>query len=1120
MKIIIQTNNIYRIKLLPVFTSLFLLFSLQGKGQYYANVPTYPKTPEAASLSKFGDIPVGYYTGIPNIEIPLYTIEQDGIKIPITMRYHSSGIKVDEIASRVGIGWSLDTGGNITRKVYGSDDKDYTPKLPLNFKPDGSSMGQESPESFNIAMQAIGELREALGYSIVKDLQPDVYSYSFLGESGRFIFNTDKSINKINYSNLNISSENYNQQISIVNTSGIKAIYSVKNMYMPILLEPTIYNNSFIQNLWTLDKIETPKKEEILYKYKDSFFIYDMFNAISEQEVVGIYRKYEEINGPPAKYNPPPYDYYAQKVYEKPLNKIIFNQGYIEFIYDTKEREDLHGDHSLKEVKVFNNKNMLIKHYQFSYSYFSSIKESIPANAPYFLKDIYMMNSLSKRLKLTSIKEILSNSKYSFEYNEEHLLPPRLSPNKDHWGLANGTSNSSYLPEMKWFPKIRTIYGIKNLVAKKVGSANREPNFDYAKLGTLKTITYPTGGKTEFTYELDDYYFEGEEIEEETYQSRNIYNNKTKDTFTLTPNDWNAELIFNNGKSPKIVEQEGIGKSYGVLEDEKGKKIISLWQNRNLSFNELVDLNLLQEDYNQNKTYRIKVYPEENIHLIGNWKEPSVFMSISWINTSYKQVKKNKSVGSLRIKEIKNYDTTGELITYKKYDYTHPNTGFSSAKKLELDPYYMAVVHSYATNNSPSMPLGLTDFFVLQNSSINELNIEGNKPVGYEYVTEKTVSPLASYLNQYKFYVEQNIYHPDNKYAILRLPENIGIFFNFGTLLKETKFNEQNRLLYKKESEYTNSFYGNFPNNLTIGVPIMIFSNENTWIGSPSGPQNIDKHYKFEFSRYTINSHWNKLLKEQTTEYFYQGHQADSLTTVKNYTYSSDYNHIQPVQTQITTSTGGELITNYQYPPDINENPLMQELTSQNRISTPVTTEVLRKEDGSEKQISFTETRYAQDATTSNLILPKYIYNKKGEAILEKKITYDKYDNKGNLLQYTLESGIPVSIIWGYNQQHPIAKIEGTSYSEIESYVINLQNLSNNSDEQGLLSAYTSLRNKLPLAMITTYTYLPLIGVSTITPPNGLTEYYTYDDAGRLKEIKNQDGQLLKSFEYHYKSQN
>jgi hypothetical protein len=53
---------------------------------------------------------------------------------------------------------------------------------------------------------------------------------------------------------------------------------------------------------------------------------------------------------------------------------------------------------------------------------------------------------------------------------------------------------------------------------------------------------------------------------------------------------------------------------------------------------------------------------------------------------------------------------------------------------------------------------------------------------------------------------------------------------------------------------------------------------------------------------------------------------------------------------------------------------------------------------------------------------------------MENKIKYDQYDAKGNLLQYTTKDGIPVSIIWGYNQTLPIAKVEGTLFLFIAAF--------------------------------------------------------------------------------------
>lgn len=50
-------------------------------------------SPNAASLAMYADYPVSHYTGIPQINIPLYEIEIDGFKLPISLSYHSNGIK-------------------------------------------------------------------------------------------------------------------------------------------------------------------------------------------------------------------------------------------------------------------------------------------------------------------------------------------------------------------------------------------------------------------------------------------------------------------------------------------------------------------------------------------------------------------------------------------------------------------------------------------------------------------------------------------------------------------------------------------------------------------------------------------------------------------------------------------------------------------------------------------------------------------------------------------------------------------------------------------------------------------------------------------------------------------
>ena len=103
------------------FLSLFLLASLNLPAQEDLNPASaiIPPAPTSASLGKYGDIPVGFHTGTPNISIPLYQLQGRALSVPISLSYHAGGMKVEEVASWVGSGWSLNAGGVITRTTHG-----------------------------------------------------------------------------------------------------------------------------------------------------------------------------------------------------------------------------------------------------------------------------------------------------------------------------------------------------------------------------------------------------------------------------------------------------------------------------------------------------------------------------------------------------------------------------------------------------------------------------------------------------------------------------------------------------------------------------------------------------------------------------------------------------------------------------------------------------------------------------------------------------------------------------------------------------------------------------------------------------------------------------------------
>ena len=179
--------------LLTIICLSFSLYSQDNLLKDYA-----PVAPTPASLGKYGDIPVSYHTGLPDISIPVYTLTEGSISLPISLSYHASGIRVQEAASWVGLGWALNAGGIITRTVQGAPD-----------------------ERGNL-LQANGYYKD-YGNGIIEgvwvdwievesgrwDLEPDIFSFNIGGYSGKFFFDKTRKIHLVPQQDIKIEVVEY-----------------------------------------------------------------------------------------------------------------------------------------------------------------------------------------------------------------------------------------------------------------------------------------------------------------------------------------------------------------------------------------------------------------------------------------------------------------------------------------------------------------------------------------------------------------------------------------------------------------------------------------------------------------------------------------------------------------------------------------------------------------------------------------------------------------------------------------------------------------------------------------------------------------------------------------------
>lgn len=523
-------------KVLSGLFILMLVYSVsfcQVSNQALPTPQPIPPSPNAASLGKYGEIPVSMYTGIPDISVPLWQINEGDIKLPLSLSYHASGVKVEDNASWVGLGWSLNAGGVITRSVRGKPDENgYTnaqiPDLLLNPKP--GTTGYCDQWSAALYVYLVGH--SSFGY----DSEPDAYYFNFNGVTGKFVFDQNGVPYTIPFQKLKIERPNLSSWIittadGFVYKFGGAAtetgdIYSVTySTYgdVPSSKNETLINQA-VPSSWYLYEIDSPTGRKVTLTYADEQ--YEVNSGISQQ----LY--FNTATTPTTSFNPSNSSSLT-KFNGKRLSAINFSNGNVSFLPGI-QRSDVSSAapvYALGKIVVNDGNNNPIKKFALNTDYFQS-------------SDV-TQDYRTERLRLNSVTELSgdeskSNQPYVFTYDSANRLPVKTSTSQDHWGFYNGKSNIDNQGRPVLIPTVATNYmasiGVQQSGGAPVGysinggpfrcadanasgcvitspyvstfqfqGANRAADFNYAKTGILTKIQFPTGGNTTFEYEPNDY---------------------------------------------------------------------------------------------------------------------------------------------------------------------------------------------------------------------------------------------------------------------------------------------------------------------------------------------------------------------------------------------------------------------------------------------------------------------------------------------------------------------------------------------------------------------------------------------------------------------------------------
>lgn len=1053
------------------------------------------KSPDVSQLSKHIDIPTTTHTGTLGIDIPIYNIKVDNYSLPISLKYHASGVKVKEIASKVGLGWSLSVGGiSMSKQIIANEDKGYIPAINQS---DGAFQPNDRTSSdFSLAIKIMGfDLSDPSNiYNYLnqkRDTQPDIFSYSIPGNSGDFYLDSTGAPIKIGETSVKIGKP---YPFILTDDSGNIYYFSPANEMRTVGgALPTIEN--IVVTDFKIDKIVLPNGKEIKfeylstpsYKYLSSYykgFSYPLQCQTSSDGVVAStdYNEYASL---------------TEVLREKYLDKIIYPDGYTLFTYNNN-RQDILGGLALENISVYDNSNKLIANQQLNKSYFTTDDTK---NIGGYTNHT---DAVTKRLKLNEVKNILDNSSYKLTYYEGNPLPNRLSDATDFVGYSNGKSNNLGIPYVALGDD---IYGWGD---------DKNPDINFAISASLKELTYPTGGKMGIEYELDDFdsnYFptetnivQQEHIIDSNYTESFINVNTSanrvsfKVNFTSNANPFNgstslpdinqpyfiAEILDNSNTVLKTIIFNG---DYEFLLDKKSSYKLRISKHKNPSADKYASFTV--------KFFEKTVVPNTNI---------------------------NKSVGGIRVKKIVKQENANNVIE-ERFSYKDEN-GLSTGVYMG-DPinyyYFASSPHGYRNETCRRL--------IISNSGNFNLSTINGKPTVYNKVITERVdvnNPNTKWKTVDTYYnaPSTNAYNSEASFQTF-----VNNQFARGLLLTKEIFDSNNNLIKKTENEYTSDNYFNqkssdylsmFP-NVTIRPyqmkiikivkePCMLIAN--CFIHVPT----------FEFTRYEINSSWMKLKMQKNTNYF----NNQNIVETTNYFYNSEHKHLNPMSVEMESPDGIITETIYQYAHEKGN----QLMIDKNMIAIPLETSSNQTIGNTTKTLAKAETVYPKTTAeiinnSVGLVLPlsvkSYdISNLSNTPSTE--VIYDQYDSKGNLQQYTSKDGIPTTIIWGYNNTQPIAKIVGHPYSLVNGLATDIISASdadalNPSNEGALITVLDNFRNLLQLKefQITTYTYDPLIGVTSITPPSGIREIYKYDSANRLESIKDVNGKIIKEFKYNYK---
>lgn len=1089
---------------------VLILFLLTKTGLCQFNNSKFLQTPNSGSLGIYGVTEISPFTGLANISIPVFALTQGDIPLKADLKYFASGVKPENHPGWVGQNFSLDVGGVVTRKVNGGvDEVAVSNRANQDQYAYLYNYGTLSAADWSSSSFAHGYANNNSNDPDVAIPAPDEFMFTLPnGGAGSFFLNHEgkwkvKSAQGEKYL---VSVDVNTQPIRLENVSNSGRYLDIKRLIYKIIItdasgtrftfgnDPSSIefirgrssgyfpnNEEVVANAWNLTRIESAKGSivEFHYQRKENLYI----QSVSYLHTVS----YSISNYVNSNYG---FSCSGNSVVPRSYGSQILTPTYLKEIR-AKNFRVLFEILETVELK-----------YAYDYDSFSSYGyddldyNNGSINPPGYNLDL----TPPKWYKLNSVTvldgEDIEKEKYTFNYNnnanERLFLKMFSKKNKnsdesiDHKFEYNNIPlpgyNSLKIDEWGYYNNKQWPSNPSGLTASSA-LAFLAPNSTVMEAGVLQKIIYPTGGYTEFKYEPNTYSLALEKV-------GNAVNVISKTG------------IGGGLRIRKITSYNGNGLNYSkeYFYTKNGQSGVS---SGILAGNKKVYIN-----------YQIGNPVLGHIEQISN----NTLSDLNYTNgrdVVYSEVKEVLADGSYNIFKYSNSET----LAYRD----------EAPTNVYSDAYVARLVYpqqSYAKTSSYGSPILSHNSRVLERGQlINKKSFNSAGGLVYELYNEYRDDPerFNEYVRGFDIYGIQS--GCSNGLVNERYFQAIKIYTYFPYLKRQT------------ETTYN-------PGGLQ---PVTVVKNYN---------------YNTEY----------RVLKEES--------QIDSKEQILRTTYRYPFEVIPSLPSNpADNQTYAQMVKRNELKPIESVNSVVKEgveLLKSVGVIRYVNT-VVKNDDGLDKYVALPIIEYKMEAGQA---IPKNNFtsyhtdageNDFFDPLMKPVLTYE-YNSSGNVNSiYNPVLGTSTnrnSMIWGYNNSFPVANVENAKATDI--YYTGFEDSNGNSAEldsktgrfsilNGFSKQLTGLTNGLYVlsfwkkigndwvfteerdisvtgnlyqinlsgqldelrfyprdAKMTTYTFDPLVGMTSSTDHNNSTKYYEYDSFNRLEYVEDFSKKIIKQYKYNY----